>query len=86
MDTQVYEGGLTDPGKVTFPKSDSEGETEESYGGELGIKTTKGGPATNDGGETKDFLNDASYRAKDMEVGRPSSEKVVNPDDLSNNA
>lgn len=79
----VYEGGLPTDTTKLFPKVDLEGEFTGTYGGEKAMSATKGGPAVNGGYTTKDFLDDSSYQPSEMEVGRPSAMKVVNPDDIS---
>lgn len=74
----VYEGGLPSEGTNLFPKTVSQPDVTESYGGELGIKTTRGGPATNTATEApKSFIDDASYHPADLEVSRPSTGKTV---------
>lgn len=73
----VYEGGLNQGEAKLYPRSDSEGEYSGTYGGEMAMKAAKGGPASNGGYTTKDFLDDKSYRPRDMEVGRPGAMKVV---------
>ena len=74
--SDVYAGGLPDGTKL-HPKFVSEGEETQAYGGEEGIKTSRGGPAVNGGYKTKDFLNDGGYAAGDLEVGRPGAMKVI---------
>ena len=82
----VYKGGLTQPGKVTYPNAVAEGEVKEVYGGEGAVAAHNGSPAAESGYTTKDFLNDKGYDTGSMEVGRPSNMKTVNPDDISNQA
>lgn len=81
--SKVYKGGLPEDGVKLFPAESMEEETKVTFGGEFKMKAKAGGPATSDGFRTHDFLDDSSYRAGDMEVGRDSSVKIVNPDDLS---
>lgn len=83
----VYEGGIPmTAGKVLHPSVDMEGEGSDVKGAEGAIGYTKGGPAVNSGGTNKgDFLSSAGYDAGNMEAGRPSGMKIVNPDDLKSN-
>ncbi len=73
MSTNVYAGGIPEGKNSLFPKVSNEAEETATPGGELKIKFSKGGPATNSGSKTKDFLDDASYSAKGLEVSRPKA-------------
>lgn len=86
MSSKVYAGGLPGDGTNLFPKADMEGEVGEAYGGEMGIKTSKGGPASSSGSKTHDFLDSKGYHAGSLEPGRPGGMKIVNPDDISHSS
>ena len=86
MNANIYAGGVPEHGVKLHPSLKSEGEETVAPGGELGEKTSHGGPATFSGSETRDFLNDKSYHAGDLEPGRPKGMKIVNPDDISHSA
>lgn len=82
--TNVYKGGLpTEAGKNLFPSSSSDMSPSQPNDGPDAISKKNGGPATFEGGETNDFLNDSSYQPKDMQE-REGGMKVRDLNDVSN--
>lgn len=81
--SNIYAGGIPEGKDSLFPKASNEAEETAIPGGELKVKFAKGGPATNSGSKTKDFLDDASYGTGSLSTDNEPAMKIVNPDDIS---